>query len=166
MIIGSTATKSLKKAEKFRGTLSLTKFLCGGLQNKIASSLGPRKVTWETAMNSDQQPHFIELDRAGTFNHDFERNFIYDSALLQGQSPLARLVKRMTRFFLSCGVKEAVETLKVILEPMHMNISRTSPGSVSTSKGWHELVVQTAVSEIVAHKVVSSGDNNPTIPLF
>ncbi|XP_055337428.1 serine/threonine-protein kinase Chk1-like [Paramacrobiotus metropolitanus] len=52
---------------------------------------------------------------------------------LKEQHPMARLVKRMTRFFLSCGVQEAVDTLKEILDPMHMSITHISSGSYTIS---------------------------------
>ncbi|GAU92836.1 hypothetical protein RvY_04868 [Ramazzottius varieornatus] len=52
---------------------------------------------------------------------------------LMQQSPFARMVKRITRFYISCGIPEVIETLSEILEPMHMTLQRTSPGSFTVT---------------------------------
>ncbi|OQV13356.1 Serine/threonine-protein kinase Chk1 [Hypsibius exemplaris] len=72
---------------------------------------------------------------------------------LMEQSPFARMVKRLTRFYISCGVQEVVETLTGILDQLHMHIAHTSPGLYTvTCQDRHKGLMVFKVSFVQNHE--------------
>lgn len=100
----------------------------------------------ETVMMSSSQPQPLIRDETDGVEHNVAHGISFsqpahpENMLLSSQipatpgsslSPMQRLVKRMTRFFVNCGAEDAFAQLKAVFEKLGYGWKKNAPGQIT-----------------------------------